>query len=225
MTHKVLLFVPAVVGALTLGACATTADEPARASLAGAETSADAEASPDSDVQIDPAPSGGETPSGGEPWDAAVSQTCDDAVGDHFTEVAQSPHDDGVTSFWGSGGRYVVCDVVGGEPVLVEGGPGARMGFDEDSLGLARVSAGEDTPARFVAGGPLPWPVDSIAYTFPDGEVVEARFADVDGEVWWAMSHTVVDGPLADPGVDPSTLESVTVSVVGGAAEAFRLPW
>ncbi|HEX6246476.1 MAG TPA: hypothetical protein VFZ64_01280 [Nocardioidaceae bacterium] len=226
MTHKLVLpFIPvAVAGVLVLGACAAPADEPARASLARAETSA--QPSPGGGAQIDPDPSGRETPSGGEPWDASVSEACADAVDPGLAEIAQSPHESGATSFWGSRGRWVVCDVVAGEAVLVEGARDGEEHFDEQSLGFQTVLASEDGgAARFVAGGPLPWPVDSIGYTFPDGHVEEARFVDADGTVWWAMSYTATADPLADPEVDPATMEPVTVSVVGGAAEAFRLPW
>jgi hypothetical protein len=39
------------------------------------------------------------------------------------------------------------------------------------------------------------------------------------------VTHTPTEGVLADPATDPADLEPVTISIVGAAAEAFRLPW
>ncbi len=218
----------AVMGALALGACASPADEPARATLTGAETTA---STPSGEPEIAPAPGEGETPVGGEPWDAAVTEACRAAVGRSYTEVAQSPDAVGVTSFWTRGRKWAACDVVGeDDPVVVESTKG-RPGFDERSLALTTtvVSGGGEEPAvRFVAGGQLPWPVDEISYTFPDGSTEAARFVTSEDDAdrtFWAVTHTATDGPLVDPETEAADLDPVTIAIVGPAAEAFRLPW
>ncbi len=217
----------ASLAALVLGACGSTADDgPATATLSSAETGTSTPGS--APPEIAPAPSPGETPVGGRPWDEAVSATCAEAVGSGFTQVAQTTDAVGVTTFWTSAERWVACDVAGDAPVLLTPAPG-RPGFDERSLGVRTtpVGEGDDAAVRFVAGGLLPWPVDEISYTFPDGHVERARFvAGEDGEqTWWSVTYTATDGPLADSGTDPADLPRATISVVGAAAEAFRLPW
>lgn len=217
----------AVLGALALGACAAPADEPARATLAGSVTTGSpAESTP----EIDPRPTGGETPVGGQPWDDAVTEGCEAAVAPAFSQVAQTSDGRGVTSFWTRGRRWVACDVVGdAEPVLIESAPG-RPGFDERSLALTTtvVSSGQDPAVRFVAAGLLPWAVDEIGYTFPDGHAETARFVageDSADQTWWAVSYTATEGPLVDPETEAADLDPATISIVGAAAEAFRLPW
>lgn len=224
------LAVAATLAALVLGACGTTTaedDGPAAATLSGAETAPTSSPEP-AGPEIAPAPSGDETPVGGQPWDEAATAACAAEVGNGFTQVAQTGDEQGVTTFWSSGKRWVACDVAGGDPVLVFSAPG-RPGFDEQSLGLstALVGAADEPAVRFVAGGLLPWPVDEISYTFPDGHLEPARF--VTGEdadrTWWAVTYTATDGPLADPDTDAADLPPATISIVGAAAEAFRLPW
>lgn len=229
-----VLAVVAVLAAVTLGACAAPADEPARAVLAGSETSGEAsptptQTDPQTDPQIGPAPEG-ETPSGGEPWDDAATAACAGRVADSFSQVAQTADDLGVTSFWVAGDEWVACDVVAGEEPVLIASAGAPAGFDERSLELTRtVLTGTDDPAvRFVAAGRLPWPVAELSYAFPDGHTEPARFVTgkgAAGEAWWVVAHTATEGVLADPGTDPADLGPVTVSVVGEAAEAFRFRW
>lgn len=214
----------AVISALALGACASPADEPARATLAGAETTSG------SAPEIAPSPSGEETPVGGQPWDGTVTGACDAAVGRSFTEVAQSADGVGTTSFWTAGNRWVACDVVGDSvPVVIESAPG-RPGFDERSLSLTTtvLSTGDEPGVRFVAAGRLPWPVDEISYAFPDGATAAARYVtsqDDADDTFWTVTYTATEGPLVDPGTKAAELGPVTISVVGAAAEAFRLPW
>lgn len=228
------LAVVATLAALVLGACGTTTgtdtaddDGPAAATLSGSETAPTSSPEPTA-PEIAPAPSGDETPVGGQPWDEAATAACAAEVADGFTQVAQTGDDDGVTTFWTSGRRWVTCDVAGDDPVLITSARG-RPGFDERSLGLstALVGAADDPAVRFVAGGLLPWPVDEISYTFPDGHVEQARFVtSEDAEhTWWAVTYTATDGPLADPATDAADLPPATISIVGAAAEAFRLPW
>lgn len=204
----------AAAGVLLLGACASPgADEPARASLAGAETTAGA--------QIDPSPTG-DGPVAADTVDQAVSDACAPVVPTGLTEVAQSAEAGGTASFWASGRRWAACDVASdGDASLLAQGRGAR-GFGEGTLAL--TAGPVDGTMRYAAGGRLPWPVDRIAYTFPDGYAAEARFVEADGATWWAVSYTA-DGTLGDPSTDPSTMDPVVVEVVGGAAEAFQLPW
>lgn len=223
-----------VLAALVLGGCGAASPEPARAMLAGAERSETSsptrtgpEIDPEIDPEIGPEPADGETPSGGGPWDETATETCDRALGEGgHTQVAQTADASGVTTFWVAGRRWVVCDVAdSGESVLLESAPG-RPGFDERSLAVSSRALG-DGSVRVVAGGRLPWPVDEITYTFPDGHTEGARFvtsADSIAETWWVVAYTPTKGPLVDPraGAD---LDPVTISIVGAAAEAFRLPW
>lgn len=197
----------AAAGALLLGACASpSTEEPARASLAGAETTADA--------QIDPPPTG-EGPVAADEVDRTVSDACKAVVPAGLTEVAQSADDGGTASFWAAGRRWAVCDAASdGDASLLAQGKG-RSAFGERTLVLTADPA--DRGVRYAAGGRLPWSVDTIAYTFPDGHTAEARFVEADGATWWATSYTAED--------DLSSLDPVVVEVVGGAAEAFRLPW
>jgi hypothetical protein len=226
-----VLAVGTAVGLLTLGACAAPA-VPQKASLAGAET---VEASPrggSSEPQVEPTPRTDPTPAGGQPWDTAASDACRGTLGARYTEAAQSPDGEGVTSFWVSGNRWVVCDVADhAAPVTIESGK-QRAGFDETALALATtsLSSGDETAVRLVAGGRLPWPVEEIGYSFPDGHTERARFVtseDDPGTTWWVVSYTAKQGPLADPDLDPAAadLEPVTISIIGATAEAFRLPW
>jgi hypothetical protein len=39
------------------------------------------------------------------------------------------------------------------------------------------------------------------------------------------VAYTPTKGVLVDPETEPAALEPVTISIVGAAAEAFRLPW
>jgi hypothetical protein len=217
--------------ALVLTGCgASSPDGPARAVLAGSESDRTASTT---DPQIDPMPTDGETPSGGEPWDANATERCGAAVAAGLTQVAQSADDSGVTTFWSDGARWAVCDLVAGtEPTVLAGVNKARAGFDEQTLSVATTallaSGGAGEAVRVVAGGRLPWPVQEISYTFPDGHTEEARFVtgvDDAGEGWWTVTYTATDGVLVDPDADAAGLDPVTISVVGAAAEAFRLPW
>lgn len=222
------LVVVATAAALALGACGTATDQgPGAATLSGAETGPSGTADPGT-PEIAPTPSGDATPVGGQPWDEAATEACAVEVPGGFTQVAQTSDAAGVTTFWASGRRWVLCDVAGGSPVVVSSVPG-RPGFDERSLGLSTTLVGgsDDPAARFVAGGRLPWPVEEIGYTFPDGHVEQARFVTgEDGEhTWWAVTYTATDGPLADPATDAADLPPATISIVGPAAEAFRLRW
>ncbi|MFZ5848754.1 MAG: hypothetical protein ACOYX5_15365 [Actinomycetota bacterium] len=220
----------AASGVLTLGACAAPAEEadpPARAVLSAAETEespAPPEVDP-GDVQIDPAPSAGETPSGGQPWDGTAAAACEDIVGPGLAQVAQSTDAAGTTTFWTAGERWAVCDMAAGEAALVAAADGVGE-FDRSALAL--TSAPVPGGGRHVAAGLLPWPVQELAYTFPDEHTERARFVSSEGDVdqvWWVLSYTATEGPLARSDVDAAGLEPVTVSVVGGAAEAFRFEW
>jgi hypothetical protein len=231
---RALLLGPGIAlaaAALVLTGCGTsTSDGPARAVLAGSATD-QAGATPDG--QIDPMPTDAETPTGSEPWDADVTEQCETAVGPGLTQVAQSDDGTGVTTFWAEGARWAVCDLVAGaEPTVLAGVNKARAGFDEQGLSVATTAVpaagGADEAVRFVAGGPLPWPVQEISYTFPDGHTEQARFVtgvDDAGEGWWTVTYTATDGLLVDPEADAADLDPVTISVVGAAAEAFRVPW
>jgi hypothetical protein len=135
-----------------------------------------------------------------------------------------------VTSFWAAGRRWFLCDVVetgdgDAAPVLI-GSAGLPDGFYERSLGVATAPAKGPT-VRFITGGRLPWPVEQIAYTFPDAHTEHARFVtsdDAADQTWWVVAHTPSEGPLVDPDTDAAELGPVTISVVGAAAEAFRVP-
>jgi hypothetical protein len=231
---RALLLGPGIVlaaAALVLTGCgASTSDGPARAVLAGSATD---QAASTPEPQIDPMPTDGATPSGGEPWDATATEQCGAAVDEGLTQVAQSADGAGVTTFWTEGARWAVCDLVAGtEPSVIAGVSKARAGFDEQTLSVATravpATGGADEAVRVVAGGRLPWPVQEISYTFPDGHTEQARFVTgvdaVDGG-WWTVTYTATDGVLVDPEVDAADLDRVTISVVGAAAEAFRLPW
>ena len=230
----------AVASAVTivLGACAAPGSGPNQATLAGSATDEES-ATPGSgadEPQIDPGPRDGKTASGGPPWDAEATEACEAVVGDGFTQVAQSPDDAGTTTFWTKGGQWVVCDVAVGaqgvEPAVLESTRRGRTGFDKRSLAVTTTVLprpdGSPAAVRLVAGGRLPWRVDEIAYTFPDGHTEQATFVtseDDPEEVWWSVAHTPTEGVLVDPETDPAALDPVTIAIVGAAAEAFRLPW
>lgn len=221
---------------LALAACAAPAREPDRATLAGNRSTPPAPSavlSP-SEPQIGPEPTAGPTPVGGLPWDDSVSRTCAGTLGPVYTEVAQTADEIGTTSFWVAGDRWASCDVLrdsAAEPAVVKSHDGAGSGFDARSLLVSSTvvpgQGGGSGGVRFTAGGPLPWPVQEISYRFPDGHVEQARFVrSVDGgEVWWAVAYTATEGALVDPGTRSADLDPVTVSILGAAAEAFRLPW
>lgn len=218
------LALAAVAGALavvTAGCGQQVADdEPAKAVLSDSGTTA----APD--AQIDPTPSAGQTPVGGAPWDQEASEACAAAVGEGLTQVAQSADEHGVTTFWASGRRWTVCDVAAGgsQPALIGPRRGAT-GFDERSLALTSTRL-DDGAVRYVAAGRLPWPVQEIGYTLPDDTLAQARFVTSEDDpdvAWWVVAHTAVDGPLADGA--QTGLPPVTITVTGGAAEAFRVPW
>lgn len=227
-----------MVGLLLLGGCAQSSGGGDRASLAGSPTDPAESPSETTDAQIDPMPSGGSTPVGGQPWNGDASAKCEQAVGPGYTEMAQTSDAAGVTSFWSGGRRHAVCDVVlapadDGEPAVTVS-PSRRAapaGFDEGRLSLSTAVVGPEAgpdAVRFVAGGLLPWPVEEISYTFPDGHVEQARFVaseDGSGDTWWVVAYTATDGPLVDPSTTSDELEPVSISIVGAAAEAFRLPW
>lgn len=216
---------------LALGGCADPASESAGRPEQAALSSADKETpstspSAGGEVDIDPMPSGGQTPVAGQPWDADATAACAGVVPEGLSEVAQSADDGGVTSFWSGADGWVACDVAGEEPVIIEAPAGAATGFDEGSLAIS--STATDDGARHTAAGLLPWPVQELAYTFPDSHTEQARFVSTEGaadQVWWVVSYTATDGPLADADADTAGLDPVTVSVVGAAAEAFRFGW
>jgi hypothetical protein len=223
---------------VVLSACAATGSGPSQATLAGSATDAESTTPSSSadEPQIEPVPTDGMTPSGGPPWDAEVTEVCEAVVGGGLAQVAQSPDDAGTTTFWTKGRQWVACDVAVRaqvvEPAVLESARPGRTGFDARSLAVTMtVLPGPDgSPAavRLVAGGRLPWRVDEIAYTFPDGHTEQATFvtsADDPEEVWWSVAYTPTEGVLVDPGTEPAALEPVTISIVGAAAEAFRLPW
>lgn len=229
---------------LGLAACAAPAQEAEQATLAGSRSTPPAPSAglspgePQTEPQIGPEPTAGPTPVGGLPWDDAVSRTCAEAVGPAYTEAAQTADETGTTSFWVAGDRWASCDVLRGagaepaaEPAVVESSTGAGSGFDAPSLSVSSTvvpgEGGGSAGVRFTAGGRLPWPVQEIRYTFPDGHAEQARFVrSVDGDaVWWAVAYTATDGVLVDPGTRSADLDPVTVSILGAAAEAFRLPW
>ena len=226
---------------LGLGGCgaATDREPPDRAVLAGAGDQGTAGAAPSAGAEIDPGPAtASPTPVGGQPWDDAVSSTCAVALsaGPYagLAEVAQTADDRGVTSFWSKGAARVACDVLldpaAVEPVLVTAGPGTPS-LDGDALTLTSTAVpatGAPEAVRFVAAGRLPARVDELVYTFPDGHEARARFVesvDGSGATWWSVTYTATEGVLVDPQTDPGSLGPATVSVVGAAAEAFRLPW
>ena len=246
----------AVLGVLAVGACGAPADDARgadRAVLTGADTPTSAtpttpvptaqaptDEGPAIDPELPPGQSPAPTPTGGQPWNADVSVACDQELTDEghagLSEVAQTADDHGVTSFWASGRRWAVCDMVTGadaaSPVLVSAGSGTNEGLERSAFTLTRTGVpGTDGVAagvRFVVGGPLPFPVQELTYRFPDRHTEHARFVRSDDgstDTWWAVAYTVTDGVLVDPGTDPEQLEPLVVSVVGGAAEAFVLPW
>jgi hypothetical protein len=216
--------------ALGLAACAGcgTAQPPQRATLTGAETVTSGSGQSSQEPQITPEPTGGPTPVAGRPWDAALSRTCQDAVGAGFAQQAQSADGGGTTTFWSRGRDWRVCDVAAAaraEPTVF--GPddhrGRGLGVRDLAISTSRTTAdGAPGTTRLVAGGLLPWSVDEIRFELPEGESASARFvigADDPGRTWWVMTHTAPRAALADDDAP------VTVSVVGGAAEAFRVPW
>jgi hypothetical protein len=231
----------AVASAVTvvLGACAGPGSGPSQGTLAGSATDEESTTSDGSagELQIDPGPTDGKTPSGGPPWDRQATEACEAVVGGGgLAQVAQSPDDAGTITFWTKGRQWAACDVAAGaegvEPAVLESTRRGRPGFDERSLAVTTtVLPGPDgSPAavRLVAGGRLPWRVDEISYTFPDGHTEQARFVtseDDPGEVWWSVTYTPTAGVLVDPDTEAADLGPVTVSIVGAAAEAFRLPW
>jgi len=194
-----------------------------------------------SDAAIDPGPAPGKTPSptpiGGQPWDSDATAACEQELADQdlagLHEVAQTANDDGISSFWVAGRQWVLCDRMWGPdappPTLVSGS--ASRGFDEKGLGLSStIVTGQDgrPSVRFAAGGRLPWPVHEISYTFPDGHTQNAAFVasdDGSADTWWSVTYAATDGVLVDPDAEPAELEPLEVSVVGGAAEGFRVPW
>jgi hypothetical protein len=220
-----------LVAVLATGACASPAqDPPDRASLAGSATVERTPDAPAARSQISPEPSGGPTPVAGKPWDAAVTAACEAALTaehlDDLAQVAQAADERGMASFWAHDRQWAMCDVTPDSAPAVHPGVGAA-GFDRSTLRIDATAVGADQAVRYTAGGLLPWPVDEIAYTFPDGHTQKARFvrSEASEDVWWAVAYTATEGPLADPGADPDTLDPVTISVVGAAAESMRLPW
>jgi hypothetical protein len=221
---------------VVLGACAGPGSGPSRATLAGSATDEESATSGSSaeEPQIEPVPTDQMTPSGGPPWDAEATAACEAVVGRGLTQVAQSPDDSGTTTFWAKGRQWVACDVTagaaGGKPALLASTDGAAdTGFDPHSLALSTtvVPGSDGSRVRLVAAGRAPWRVDEISYTFPDGHTEQARFAtseDDSQEVWWSVTYMPTEGVLVDPDTE-ADLGPVTVSVVGAAAEAFRLPW
>ncbi len=221
----------ALAGVLATGACASPAQAPPeRASLAGSATVERTPDAPASEPQIGPEPSGAPTPVAGKPWDAAVTAACEAALSaehpDDLAQVAQVADARGIASFWAHGRQWAMCDVTPHTAPAMHSGVGAA-GFDRSALAIDATTVGADQAVRYTAGGLLPWPVDEIAYTFPGGHTEKARFvrSETSEDVWWSVTYTATEGPLADPDTDPDTLGPVTISVVGAAAEAFRLPW
>jgi hypothetical protein len=220
----------------------TDSPSPADAPDTGA---ADTEPDLEPDIDPDPAPGGSPaaTPVGGQPWDVEVGTACADALTARgvagLQQVAQIADQGGVTSFWAGDRISAVCDQPADlddaatddtAPTLRVSGADARDGFGARQLRLSSTALSADAVAavRFVAGGKLPWPVQQIAYTFPDGHTQQAAFVrsdDGSGDTWWAVAYTAEDGVLVDPDTDPADLEPLVVSVTGAAAEAFRLPW
>lgn len=234
-----------LVGMLAMGACADpgAGQGGPRAALAGAPSESP-EASPTSDlsVQIDPGPGpdAAPTPVGGQPWDADVTDACQEELAAQsmadFQEVAQTANDGGVTSFWVAGRKWVVCDSLVGPdaptPALLESIAGPTTTLDGKEVGLSTTVVtdpdGEVTAVRFAAGGKLRWPVYEMTYTFPDGHTEKAKFVRSDDDpngFWWSVSYTAADGVLVDPETDPADLKPLEVTVVAGAAWAARLPW
>lgn len=237
----------AALGLLALTGCGAPVDGDAggdAATLAGSPTESETPSPTPTEepggVQIDPgAGPGAPTPVGGKPWDVAVGQQCEDALAaaghTGLVQVAQTADASGVTSFWSGTRSWVACDAAtgaeGAAPALVTSA-GAQDGFDQKALEISSTvvedAEGEVEAVRYTAAGKLPWPVQEISYTFPDGHAQKAQFvssADGSGSTWWTVSYTATDGVLVDPETDPATLKPVTVSIVGAAAEAFRLPW
>jgi hypothetical protein len=223
----------AALGAMVAGAalvgCGAAVEAPDRAVLAGSPGGTDAAAPADEEAQIDPGPSGVETPVGGRPWETRASAACAQAL-PGFEQVAQSADAHGVTTFWVDGRDWVVCDLPEGEdePSLLAKAPGAGRAFTERALEVRTTRlSGPDGGVRVVAGGLLPWRVDELTYAFPDGHEEAARFVVGEGrseQVWWVVTYTAVEGePAEAPG--SGQVGRVTVSVVGAAAEAFRVPW
>lgn len=238
--RRAALAVTMATGVLACAACAPAGStgaagddasgEKATLSSGGSGGSGD---SGDSEPRIDADPSpgtgGAPTPGAGEPWASAATQACAQALAqagaEDLAQVAQSPDDHGVVSFWAEAERWAVCDVPSGEEgSVVASGEGARLGPAAFRL---RVTDDPAEASRYVAGGPLPWPVHQIGYRFPDGHETTARFARASGEPtdpgWWVVTYTATDGPLAAEGAAPG--EPLFVTVTGQAAEGHRIPW
>jgi hypothetical protein len=179
--------------------------------------------------QIDPGPTGARTPVGGRPWEQEAAQRCGEAVGPRFEQVAQSRDRHGVTTFWVDGEDWRLCDVADGDPLtrpVVLGPVPGPDGFDVGSLGVRTTPVeGRQGSVRVVAGGELPWRVDELTYRFPGRREVRARFVASEEDasrVFWVVTHTPSSGPLVD---GPRRRGEVLISVVGAAAEGFRVPW
>jgi hypothetical protein len=223
----------ALAAVLASGACASPARNSSEtASLTGSATVERTTEPPATEPQIAPDPTGGPIPVAGRPWDADATAACETGLAEEqhgpLRQVAQVRDAGGVTSFWAQGRRWAMCDVAADTAPTVLSGIGA-VGFDTSALviGAAPVEVDGEQAVRYVAGGLLPWPVDEIAYTFPDGHTEQARFvrSEASEDLWWSVAYTATHGALADPAADPETLGMVSISVVGGAAEGFRLPW
>lgn len=235
---------------LAFGACADPAavdDGPGNATLSGATSHSPA--SPTSDPETDtpgpmidpgPGPDAAPTPIGGRPWNAGVTEACEQELAAQgmagLKEVAQTANEGGVTSFWAARKNWVVCDSLEGQdaptPALLESIAGPTPTLDGKEVGLSttvvRDLDGQVTAVRFAAGGKLRWPVYEMTYTFPDGHVEKAGFVrsdDGSDDFWWSASYTVTDGVLLDQDTDPADLKPLLVAVVAGAAWAARLPW
>lgn len=235
---------------LALGACADKAavdDGRGSATLSGATS--ESPASPTSDAESDspgpmidpgPGPDAEPTPIGGRPWNADVTDACQQELAAQgiagLEEVAQTANDGGMTSFWAAGKNWVVCDSLEGKdaptPALLEPIQGPPPSLDGKDLALATTvvknAAGEVTAVRFAAGGKLRWPVYEMTYEFPDGHSEKAAFVrsdDGSDDFWWSVSYTATDGVLLDQDTDPADLKPLYVSVISGPAWATGLPW
>jgi hypothetical protein len=133
-------------------------------------------------------------------------------------------HDDGTTSFYVKGDRFVLCDIREGTTTVQQP---MRLTPLNDATTYAVSSlflGGPGHRAIRVGGGIVPAgaPAFDVAYTFPDGHTERATQAtDEQGRTWWRMVYAYDDGGGNE--MDKAPIE-VTVSF-SGAQHHYTLAW